>query len=470
MFISLVTFPILTRVLEVEQYAILALVTTTVAMAVVVGKAGLSDGIIRFYELYMKSESLKAAFFSTISTFNILLSLTVALCYVALLPYLYTLLHVSKQFQICFFLMAICVFLRPLSIVPLTLMRTRGETKFLVVISFINRISSAALGLSFLLIFFNEFYDYFIGIIIANFLFFIFLYYWFFSNFRVKISSVSLSLTKQLVTFGVPLLFTELAYMLLTYADRYMILYYHGEKELGLYSVGYNLAMYIAQITTFSISYAIVPLYVKVFNTRGRKETETFLKDCLYYLLVAIIPMCFGYAALSRDLFAMVASVKYISAASFSPIILVATFIFGMNNILNAGLYLQRKSNVIFAIVFSGVVSNVLLNLLLLPKYHVIGASWATLISCLETTILTLVLSFRYIHIGVNRRILYHVVLSSIMYLSIVQVHPNGLVLSLSLKVLLGFLITISGVLLLEKEITARVKSYICMKLNAYRY
>ena len=46
------TFPILTRALTKEQYGVMSLVTTTMMLAVAVSKAGLSNGIIRFYKDY----------------------------------------------------------------------------------------------------------------------------------------------------------------------------------------------------------------------------------------------------------------------------------------------------------------------------------------------------------------------------------------------------------------------------------
>jgi O-antigen/teichoic acid export membrane protein len=59
---SFITFPIFTRVLTEEQYGILGLVTTTMYFAVAFAKAGLSDGIIRFYNEYSKAPERKKYF------------------------------------------------------------------------------------------------------------------------------------------------------------------------------------------------------------------------------------------------------------------------------------------------------------------------------------------------------------------------------------------------------------------------
>jgi O-antigen/teichoic acid export membrane protein len=79
------------------------------------------------------------------------------------------------------------------------------------------------------------------------------------------------------------LLFNESAFLALSYADRYLIVAYLGEEALGLYSVGYNVAMYIGNIIMFSMSYAIVPIYVGIYGEEGRKKTiEDQGKDLPY--------------------------------------------------------------------------------------------------------------------------------------------------------------------------------------------
>jgi len=50
--LGLISFPILTRMLTREEYGILGLVSTTMLVLVALAKAGLSDGIIRYYKEY----------------------------------------------------------------------------------------------------------------------------------------------------------------------------------------------------------------------------------------------------------------------------------------------------------------------------------------------------------------------------------------------------------------------------------
>lgn len=62
---SFITFPIFTRLLTKQQYGILGLITTTMFFGVAIAKAGLSDGIVRFYNEYTKAPGKKEIFSST---------------------------------------------------------------------------------------------------------------------------------------------------------------------------------------------------------------------------------------------------------------------------------------------------------------------------------------------------------------------------------------------------------------------
>ncbi len=458
MLIGFISFPILTRLLTVEEYGLLSLVTNTLALAVACAKAGLSDGIIRLHEEYTDNKERKEIFSTTVITGGILLSFFTSAAYLLILPHLFGLLSIQKQFQNCFYVMALYLFVRPLNIICLNLARANGNTLFINCINFINRFVSVLVGLCLLVYLVKSLVGYFVGSIIGEYLIFSFLAYWLYKNYRVNLRSFSSQLSQKLVQFGLPLLFSELAYLILTYADRYIIMYFHGDKELGMYSVGYNLAMYVADLVIFSVSYAIVPLFVKKNSAEGRSATEHFLEESFYYLLVGIIPICFGYHAVSKDIFVIMASEKYFDAALFSPLILYGSLFLGMNNVLNAGLYIQKKSRVIFAIICIAVFLNIFLNFIFVPRFHSMGAAWATLISCFFSSCLTAMLSFKYIKIKFRLRIVRHLVLGAIMYCAIIFITTDNLIVTLCIKLIVGLFITSTGVCLLEKEIAGKMK------------
>ena len=261
-----------------------------------------------------------------------------------------------------------------------------------------------------------------------------------------------------MLRFGFPLFLTEVAFLLLSYADRYMILAYNGENMLGLYSVGYNLAMYIADIIIFSITYTIVPLFVEVYEQSGKLGTEILLEKVMHYLMIAVIPITVGYCAVSEELITVLASLKYTEAASFSPLVLIGTFFLGFNNILNAGLYIKKESAKILLIIFVAVIINIGLNILLLPRYAAMGAAIATLISCVISTLLTIFMSFKHIAVRFHLRTLFwHFILSAIMFGTVKIITIDCAWGNLVVKIFIGVVIVVLGNFILERELVLMV-------------
>lgn len=463
--LGLVSFPILTRVLSREEYGIMSLISTTMFLAVAFAKAGLSDGIIRFYKEYSDTPERLTVFSSTIMIRGFLFASVSVLLYVAVLFAINTYLKISGKYLACFLIMSVTLLVRPLNIIVLNLLRVTEKTIFYNVVNLIGKITSIAGSLFLLLYAIGQFYGYFIGLVISELIVSIVLFYWFFSHYRVELNRMSKGLVVQLIKFGIPLLISELSYLLLAYVDRYMIAAYMGQEALGLYSVGYNLASYISDMIMFSLSAAIIPVYVGIYEKEGREKTEEFLKRCLRYLLIAIIPITAGYFAVSRELFIVLASQKYAASTSFSPIVLVGSLILGMNNILNAGLYLQKKSKSILAVMFLAMIVNVIMNIMLLPAYGVMGAAVSTLAACVFATSMTVVLAFRHIVVKFDiKTIVFYTLLSLLMYFIVAGIGIQTIWLSLMVKILVGSMIVIPTVLLREKDIRVKIMGLIPLK------
>lgn len=452
------TFPILTRILSKEEYGILGLVTITMSLLVAAAKAGLSDGIIRFYDEYSQTTDRLLLFCSTIVVRGTFLAGIITILYLLGIQSFYRYLHIDEKFLSCFLVMASYLFVRPLNIIVLNFLRVTGRTVFYNAINFFGRVVYTILTLTFLLYVFRLLYGYFIGWALAEILIGVVLAYWFFTHYNVSPSQLSWKLTRELLIFGVPVLLAELSFLLLSYVDRYMIIYYLGEASLGVYSVGYTIANYVSDIINTAVAYAVVPIYVKVFTAEGRERTEEFLGKCTKYLLILMISICTGYLAVSRDLIVTLASMKYEAAAKFSPIVLIGTCLLGLNSVFYAGLYLQKRTGLIFGIMLTGVVVNIILNMFLLPTQGVMGAAVATLVACAIVIALTVYFAFRYINIPIDwGTIGYYSAISMVMYFGVGILHFQHGWINLVSKTLLGVLIIAASLLFREKDVRMKI-------------
>ena len=465
--LGLISFPILTRVLSVEQYGILGLVTTTMFVMICFAKAGLSDGIIRFYKQYSESPEKLTEFSSTVIVRGLILSAGVTVFFIIAFPSISKLLHISEKYYPYFMIMAAYLMIRPLNIIVLNILRVAEKTIFYNVLSIISKALSIGLSLLLLIYLVGDFYGYFIGIVAAELIMLLILFYWFTSKHKIIISAASGALALKLMKFGAPLLVSELSFLLLSYVDRYMIMAYLGEGALGIYSVGSNMASYVTEIIMFSMSYAVIPIYVGIYEKEGKEKTEAFLSKCLYYLLIAVLAIFAGYAATVTDLLTILTSEKFVAAAKFSHLILLGSLFLGMNSILRAGLYLRRDTTSILAIMLSALILNVVLNIFLLPKYGIMGAAISQLITCTVAASLTVLLSFRHIFIKVDlKSILFYSALSILMYVVLSWISTPFVWLNLLVKIAVGFALISTGVLIREKEVLLALKAILASRNN----
>ena len=459
---SFITFPIFTRVLTKEEYGILGLVTTTMYFAIAFAKAGLSDGIIRFYNEYSKAPEKKEIFSSTVVSRGFVLAVLTSLAFVLFFPFFQKTLKINENYTTCFMIMALYLFSNPLNIIVMRMLRVNDKTLLINVINIVGKTVSVGLSLIFLIYVFHAFYGYFIGVVTAELMTLVVLYSWFFKHYRVTPSLISRDLSVKMIKFGAPLLLAELAFLLISYSDRYLIVAYLGEQDLGLYSVGYNIAMYIGNIILFSLQYSMVPISVQIYGDEGREKVEAFLNKCLRYVLIAIIPMWFGYLAISKELFIILASAKYAAAATFSPLILLSYFLGAVSAVFDARLYLKKKTIITFFIEFSAIILNIGLNLILLKKIGLMGASISAVASSLVATILFMIVSNRYFRIKIEiGSVLYYTGVSCIMFLVVTQINTGVIWVNLILKIMTGTVLVALAILFKENEIRENIRKYI---------
>lgn len=462
MLLGLVTFPILTRLLPRDQYGMLGLITATASIAVALAKGGLSDGIIRFYRDYASTAEDREVFTSTVVFRGIAVAVVVCILYALCVPNITGLLEVDKGYMLCFYVMLPYVLVRPLNVIVYNYLRVLGNT----VLFNVNVVATRALGIVlslFLLLYLvKNLYGFFLGVVIAEIVAGITLFWWLLRRYRVSWSRVSGPLSIDLLKFGTPLVATELMFLLLTYIDRYMLVNICGEDLLGVYSVGYNLPSYINDLLMFSISNAVVPIYTETFAKEGRRATEEFLSRALRYYFIVVIPLCAIYATISHDLIVVVASEKYAAAASFSPLIMIGLVCLGMNSIVGAGMYLQKKTNLMLGIMAVALLVNVGLNLLLLPRLQAMGAAIATLVATIVSLGLTWYFGRKHLRLvfPASTVILYGILALAIYALTTI-ITTDKEWLNLIMEIGLGGGIVLAAVLWREKDARTQVRKFL---------
>lgn len=397
-----ISFPIFTRLFSVEDYGILGLITVTISTVVSLAKLGFNNSAIRFYSdcrAGNKNYDLKQ-FYSTFFWCTVLVSLLISIVYCLVIWFSPTNLLNSHVKDLLFFT-AVLVFLNTTNNILKSFFRAEQKTKTLNLIDILTNYSSIGFSVVFILWYIKGLYGFYTGQIMVSTVLLIGLIINLLNKHKVKIKYISGNIIRESLKYGLPLMGLEFLNHILTYSDRYLIQFYHGAERLGIYTVGYNLSQYLTNLFLIPISLVITPILMETWTNKGERETQLFLTSAVKYFLMVVLPVVFGFVAISHDLIPLLATRKYMESEVVIPYVVGGIALFTLTYIFNSGLTIYKKTGRILGFACIASIVNIVLNVLLIPQHDIIGAAYATLISYLFFFLCVSFSSFRLLKFSI---------------------------------------------------------------------
>ena len=176
--------------------------------------------------------------------------------------------------------------------------------------------------------------------------------------------------------FNVPLLPHYLAMMLLAQIDRVMIKTMTGEREAGIYTLAYSLAICL-QVVTTAIGQGFTPWLYRKLNEDDFRGIPQLITIQLIVMAVMILLLAF----LSPEIIALISTQEYWEASFvIAPVASSTFFIFVYQLLGNFEFYFYKN---IFIAIASGVaaVLNIALNWVFIRLFGYLAAGYTTLFS-----------------------------------------------------------------------------------------
>ncbi len=199
-------------------------------------------------------------------------------------------------------------------------------------------------------------------------------------NYQLKLKFIfNKAFSLSLLSLAWPFALASLSGRLYSYADSLIMLHMLSKQELGWWSVPYKIA-FAFQFIPSAFSASIYPAISGLFLKDSLKITPLYQK-AFKYLLVILLPITVGIIALARPIIIHWYGVGY--SPSIVPLqILLAGAIFSFLSVINgAVLNGTNKQKTQTGIIFTVLVINIILNLILLPIISIQGAAIAYLVS-----------------------------------------------------------------------------------------
>ena len=296
----------------------------------------------------------------------------------------------------------------------------------------------------------NLSYAYFFSSLVA--LVFVLLFFHF-KVFPLKIEWKFL-IWKKFLKMSWPLALIGLFGVIYSYTDSVMLGFWHMLAETGWYNAAYKIVM-AGLIPMGLIGASFYPALSKFSKTSAEKFQKTWNYE-LEIMIMLALPLVVGGMLLAQKIIYSFYPLDFSpSILAFQILILTAGIIFLYRPFYDGMIVLNQQAKT-FWITMAGAVANVILNLLLIPRYSLYGAAVATVITNLLILLIIIFYAKKFTFIRIHNLKIFFTFLTSaiasaLMYLVIKQ--PFIYNINIFLLVVIGSVVYFITILFFRKYI-----------------
>lgn len=198
-------------------------------------------------------------------------------------------------------------------------------------------------------------------------------------KFSIPKISINLSFWKltlqEALPFGVTNIFGSIYYWI----DSVMLSKMAGNEVVGWYNAAYRLMFVSLSIYTVYIT-AIFPVMSKFYKTSDEHLKFTYERSYKYLLIISL-PIAFGTTLLANKFILLIYGDGYSNAILALQILIWTVPLLFINGLTGYVIGAVNRQMILTKITFIGMVLNIILNLILIPKFSFIGSSIATVVT-----------------------------------------------------------------------------------------
>lgn len=190
--------------------------------------------------------------------------------------------------------------------------------------------------------------------------------------------------------FGLPLIPHFLFGWALNFSDRLILERYVSLPVVGVYSVGYSLAMTL-MLVTMSLNQAMTPMYYKLAEARDFPPVVRITSA----MMVASGAAAVTLTLFSAEVVALFAGDDFQGAVRYMPILVGGFFLQAVYFDLSTPIFFRMRTRIVPILSGSAAAANVTLNLLLIPHYGPMVAAWTTVLAYAVTGFGSWIIGYR---------------------------------------------------------------------------
>jgi O-antigen/teichoic acid export membrane protein len=221
------------------------------------------------------------------------------------------------------------------------------------------------------------------------------------------------SVLRDMLAYTLPIVGLNLAGTILAVSDRYLIEAYLGSYDLGIYAVSYGIAEGGMRLVANTFRIATEPTIFNSWVTNGPQATFRFIERLFRYYLILALPALIGLSLLRHEIVTLFATPEYAGGSLVVIYVSLALFLHGYSLIVGTVFDATKRTMIPFVTFLIAGLFNVMLNLLLLPRFGYLAAAWSTCASYGVLLGLNVIAARRIVHLRIVGGYLWKIGLAS---------------------------------------------------------
>lgn len=183
---------------------------------------------------------------------------------------------------------------------------------------------------------------------------------------------------RAMLSFGAPLIFSQVAFHLFLMSDRFFLEHYSSQRELGAYAMACTLVSVVSILVTVPFGQVWTVMRFSVMNDA---EAGEYYSRVLTYVVLVSLFFALGVAAVAGDAMLLHAMRGYWVGPAMIPLLALSAVLDSAARVLNIGITLRKRTIYAPLVILVALGVNVALNFWLIPRYGGMGATFSTLAS-----------------------------------------------------------------------------------------
>jgi O-antigen/teichoic acid export membrane protein len=188
---------------------------------------------------------------------------------------------------------------------------------------------------------------------------------------------------QEYVGYGLPVSLSLILALVISSTDRFLLAGFLHEEAVGVYHAGYSLANRTLDVMFIWLGMAGGPAMVAALERGGREALAETAREQSAFMVLLTLPAAVGVALVAHPLAeVMVGEALVEGAARVTPWIAIGAFFSGVTTYyLHQAFTLGRRTRLLMVAMTVPAGLNLILNVVLIPRFGIDGAMWATAIS-----------------------------------------------------------------------------------------